>query len=62
MKRLYRCSDNRILGGVCGGIGRYFGIDPTIIRLIVVLLSLGSFGTGILIYIIFCCIIPLDKV
>ena len=62
MKRLYRCSDNRILGGVCGGIGRYFEIDPTIIRLIAVLLSLGSFGTGILIYIIFWCIIPSDKV
>ncbi len=40
----------------------YFDIDPTIIRLIAVILSFGSFGTGILIYIIFWCIIPLDIV
>ncbi len=60
MKKLYRSSTNKIIAGVCGGIGGYFDIDPTIIRLVVALLSIGSFGTGILIYIIFWLIIPSD--
>lgn len=60
MKKLYRSSTDKILAGVCGGIGNYFEIDPTIIRLIAVVFSLGSFGTGLLIYIIFWCIIPSD--
>ena len=32
-KRLYKSKTNRVLCGVCGGIGEYFGIDPTIVRL-----------------------------
>ena len=44
--------------GVCGGIGEYFNIDPTLIRLLWVLLSMGSCGTGLLIYIIAAVIIP----
>lgn len=62
MKKLYRSSTDKILAGVCGGLGRYFDIDPTIFRLIAVVLSLGSLGTGFLIYLIFWCIIPSDKV
>ena len=33
-KRLYRSRTNRIICGVCGGVGEYFGVDPTIIRLV----------------------------
>ena len=40
-KRLYKSSTNRVLCGVCGGIGEYFNIDPTIIRLIFVLFVFG---------------------
>jgi phage shock protein C len=43
-KKLYRSGENRIFGGVCGGIGEYFNIDPTIVRLIWVLLTIASFG------------------
>lgn len=44
MKRLYRSSKNRILGGVLGGIGEYFQIDPTLIRLLFILiLFFGAF-------------------
>jgi len=56
-KRLYRSTQNKILGGVCGGIAEYFNIDPVIVRLIWVLLSL-AFGAGIIAYIIAWLIIP----
>jgi len=60
IKRLYRSKTNRVIGGVCGGIGEYFGIDPTIIRLIWVILALMG-GTGIIAYIIAWIIIPEEK-
>ena len=40
MKRLYRSNRNVVFGGVCGGIGEYFNIDPVIIRILFVLLTL----------------------
>ena len=55
-KRLYRSSVNYMLAGVCGGIGEYFNIDPTLIRLAFVLF--GCTGGGILAYIIAAIIIP----
>jgi phage shock protein C len=58
-KRLYRSRDERIIWGVCGGIAKYFGVDPTLIRLIAVL-SLFCALTGILIYIILTIIVPLE--
>ena len=58
-KRLYRSRDERIIWGVCGGIAKYFGLDPTLIRLIAVL-SLFLALTGILIYIILTIIVPLE--
>ncbi len=60
MKRLYRSRKNQILGGVCGGIGEYFDIDPVIVRLLFVLLALAGMGVGILVYIIAWIIIPLE--
>lgn len=57
-KRLRKSSESRMICGVCGGIGEYFKIDPTVIRLIWVILSFCSVGTGILVYIIAAVIIP----
>ncbi len=57
MKTLKK-SNNRKICGVCGGIADYFGIDPSIVRLAVVILSLFSVGTGIVIYIIAALIMP----
>ena len=57
-KRLYRSTRNKMICGVCGGIAEYFNIDPTLVRLGVVLLSLTSWGTGILSYFICSVIIP----
>ena len=56
MKRLYKSNSNRVLCGVCGGVGEYFNIDPTIIRLIWVLVACT--GTGIVAYIIAAIIMP----
>lgn len=58
MKRLYRSSKNKIIAGVCSGIGEYYGIDPVVIRLVWVILSLVSFGFGVLAYLIAWMIIP----
>jgi phage shock protein PspC (stress-responsive transcriptional regulator) len=57
MKKLYRSRTNRILGGVCGGIGEYFDIDPTIIRLLWILFIFAG-GSGIIAYIIALLIVP----
>ena len=56
MKRLYRSKDNRVLCGVCGGIGDYLSVDPTIIRLLCLLL--GFTGSGLIAYIVAAVIIP----
>jgi phage shock protein C len=57
VKILYRSGKNKILGGVCGGIGEYLNIDPTVIRLLLILLTL-CYGIGILFYIIAWIIMP----
>ena len=60
VKRLYRSKKERIIAGVCGGIGEYLGIDPTIVRILWVLLGLMG-GSGIIAYIISWIIIPEEK-
>ncbi len=56
-KRLYRSKKSKILGGVCGGLAEYFNVDPVVIRLLWVVLTL-VYGVGILAYIIAWIIIP----
>jgi phage shock protein C len=58
MKRLYRSNTNRILGGVCAGLGEHLDVDPTVIRLIWAVVTVLSLGTGIIIYILAWIIIP----
>ncbi len=58
-KKLYRSQTDRILAGVCGGLGQYLGLDPTVIRVIFAVLTVFS-GTGLLLYIILMLIIPLE--
>ncbi|MBQ1502194.1 MAG: PspC domain-containing protein [Firmicutes bacterium] len=60
-KKLYRSNTNKMLGGVCGGVAEYFNVDPTLIRLAYVLLSVFTAGfPGILVYIIALIVIPAD--
>lgn len=61
-KKLYKSSGDKMISGVCGGIGVYFNIDSTIIRLLWAFLTLCSCGTGILAYIIASIIIPDDEI
>ena len=56
-KRLFRNIDNRILGGVCSGLGAYFNIDPTIVR-VIFLLALFLAGGSILVYVVLWIVIP----
>lgn len=56
-KRLYKSTTNKVLCGVCGGIGEYLNVDPTIIRLLCLLLICG-YGSGLLVYLIAAVIIP----
>ena len=59
-KRLYRSRSDRVIWGVCGGLAKYFDMDPTIVRVVVVLsIFLGSFG--IWAYIILAIVVPLEN-
>lgn len=58
-KRLERSRSDRMLCGVCGGLARYFSIDPTVVRLIAVL-TIFLNGFGILAYIILVIVVPLE--
>ena len=60
-KKLYRSTKNQRIAGVCEGIGDYFNIDPTLIKLGWIIGTLISFGTGIFIYIVAWIIIPEKK-
>ncbi len=61
VKVLHRSSANRIVFGVCGGLGEYFDVDPVLFRIIFILLVFGA-GTGILIYLLLAILIPSDTV
>ena len=59
-KKLLRSKNNRMLAGVCGGIAEYFNIDPTIARIIYVVLFFAG-CTGLLLYLIMWLLIPEEK-
>ncbi len=59
-RRLYRNPNDKMLGGVCGGLASYFDVDPVIIRLVLVILFLGG-GIGLIAYIIAWIVIPLAR-
>ncbi|MCD6346994.1 MAG: PspC domain-containing protein [Bacteroidales bacterium] len=56
-RRLYRDADSKVIGGVCGGIGEYFGIDPVIVRVLFAVFFL-LWGTGLLVYLLLWIAIP----
>ncbi|MBI2443070.1 MAG: PspC domain-containing protein [Candidatus Levybacteria bacterium] len=58
--RLYRSETNRILGGVAGGIGEYANIDPTLVRIVFILLTLFG-GSGLLLYIVLWIVVPSES-
>ena len=60
-KKLYRDTDERIIGGVASGLGHYFGIDRVWIRLILIILVLSSIGGVVFVYILLWALIPEAK-
>lgn len=56
LRKLHRSEDERMIAGVCGGLGRYIGVDVTVVRLLWALW--GATGMGIVAYLIAACIIP----
>lgn len=60
MKKLYKSNVEKKICGVCGGIAEYFNLDPTIVRLIFVILGLWS-GAGVIFYIIAALLMPNEE-
>lgn len=58
MKKLYKSKYDRKLCGVCGGIAEYFQVDPTLVRLILIIAGLVSAGAGVVFYILAALLMP----
>lgn len=56
-RKLYKSNQNKMIAGVCGGLGEFFDVDPTLIRLLWVIFALAA-GSGLLVYISSAIIIP----
>ena len=57
-KRLYRSRNNRMFAGVCAGVGQYFDMDPTLVRLLFVLGVFLGFGGAVPVYLIMMFVVP----
>ena len=57
LSKLYRSNDDKTIAGVCGGLGEHFGIDPTILRVAFVLITIFG-GSGVIIYLVLWLVIP----
>lgn len=58
--RLYKSATDRVLFGVCGGLGDYFAVDPVLVRVAFVVLTLAN-GLGLLVYLILAIVLPKDE-
>ena len=59
-RRITRSRDEKMIAGVCGGLAEWLDLDPSIVRLIFILMAL-TFGHGILVYLILALVMPLEK-
>ena len=57
IKKLYKSKKDKMIGGVCGGIAEHFNLDPSLVRIIAVLLLI-AYGTSVFIYILLWIILP----
>lgn len=61
-KKLVRIDEGRMIAGVCSGLGAYFNLDPTLIRIIFIVLSFLSFAVGaFLIYVALWALLPMES-
>ena len=62
-RQMYRSRGNRMIGGICAGLGEYFNIDPTLVRLAFVFLGLIGFGGAMVIaYMVMLLVVPEEPV
>jgi len=61
-KKLLRSRNNRMIAGVCSGLANFFGIDPTVVRLIFVAGALLGFGSFVLIYLVLFIVVPEETI
>jgi phage shock protein C len=61
MRRLFRSRRDKKVGGVCGGLGSYFGIDPSMIRIAFVFFTIWPFGLGAVVYLIMMLLVPEEQ-
>ena len=59
-KKLHRSRTDKMIAGVCGGLGKYLSVDPTLIRLAFVLLLMFGIGSGLLVYLAMMLLVPLE--
>ena len=59
-RRIRRSRDEQMIAGVCGGLAEWLDLDPSIMRLIFVLMAL-TFGHGILVYLVLALVMPLES-
>ena len=59
-RRLVRRTDDKMLGGVCAGVADHLGLDPTLVRLLTVLVTVLGFGSVIIAYLVAWVIVPKD--
>ncbi|HJP75183.1 MAG TPA: PspC domain-containing protein [Pseudonocardiaceae bacterium] len=57
-RRFLRSRDDRMIAGVCGGAARYFGVDATLLRIILVAAAILGIGTGVLLYLACWLLVP----
>ena len=60
-KKLYRSRSNSMISGICGGFAEYLGLDPTVVRLLYLLLTLFAAGAALIFYFIAMFIIPMEQ-
>ena len=61
-RKLYRNRTNRMIFGVCAGLAEFFGIDPTVVRLVFVAGALLGFGSFVLIYLVMFFVVPEEPI
>jgi phage shock protein PspC (stress-responsive transcriptional regulator) len=57
-RRFERSSGDRLIGGVCGGLARYFGVDPTLVRVLAVIAAVVTFPAGVIAYAVAWAVMP----
>lgn len=57
-KRLVRTPDDQMIAGVCGGLARYFGVDPTLVRVVAVVALVFGFPAAVIGYLLAWAIMP----